>query len=282
MITKTCDFCHLTFQPLKNCVAARQRFCSKQCHTDFWLADGNKSGKIMRFQSRKGEVIRATKSLSPLQKQICLGALLGDGSIDLSRAGSASLRMQQCAEQKGYLEWKKNLLKDFIIRDKPTICRPTGFSKRNSFLYQSVTHQDFQALHSLFYVTNDKGKRVKVLKKEVLDQLGAVGLLIWFLDDGCTTVNQVRIHTNCFTLEEHDLILSFLSDKFNINAKVYFLKSQNQWITVLNKAEAEKMFLLFSTLTLQVPSCMTYKLSFHRPLKVYSSLLEAKSSALVE
>lgn len=248
-------------------MAVRQRFCSKICHTDFWLAAGNKSGKILRFQSRAGDLVRATKHLSDKQKQVCLGALLGDGSIDLSRAKSPSLRMQHCLKQKGYLEWKRDLLQDFIIRKKPTICKPTGFAIKESLLYQTVTHQDFIPFFKLFYSVNKDGKRKKVLRQEVFDRLDVLGVLIWFLDDGCATKSQIRLHTNCFTSKEHGRIISFFKVKFGIKAKTYFLKSQNQLITIFTKDEAQKLLRLFLPYRQSIPKCMTYKFSLLESFK---------------
>lgn len=203
--------------------------------------------------------------MSPIQRQICLGAILGDSGIDLSRAGSASLRMQHCNAQIEYLEWKKDLLQNFFVRDKPTICKPTGFSRNPSYLYQSVTHQEFQSLNDLFYPPRIDGKRRKSLNAKIFDELGLEGVLIWFLDDGCITVSQIRLHTNCFTIEEHELIIAFFKKKFDIDVKTYFLKSQNQLITIFLKKEAEKLLRLFSLMRLPipVPNCMRYKFSFH-------------------
>ena len=60
---------------------------------------------------------RATATLPPLtsqQRQLLIGSLLGDGSMDATSGESARYNEGHCIDQSSYLEWKINILGPYV------------------------------------------------------------------------------------------------------------------------------------------------------------------------
>jgi len=261
---KKCILCGKNYEVKRICNFRTSKLCSRECRIEYYLIRYNKSGDFTkRFKYRQGKIIRATMNLDNKQWQMCAGTLLGDASMDTTCTGSCNLRFQHCEKQLDYLEWKKTIINNFIVREKPTICNPTGFSKKKSYLYQTVTHQDFTNFNNLFYIKKGK-KREKIINPKILERLDIFGVLIWYLDDGCVAPSAkgrsaIRIHTNNFYKKEQKLLVNFFKHKYNITPKIYYLKSQDNYILSIGANDSEKLMKLFKPFLSQVPQCMHYK-----------------------
>ena len=75
-------------------------------------------------------------------------------------------------------------------------------------------------------------------------------------DRGKNTHGDLILHTNSYTLEEVELLISVLNNKFNISSKIY-KRSINQWAILIPKKELSKVRKLVSN---YIHSCMEYKI----------------------
>jgi hypothetical protein len=111
----------------------------------------------------------------------------------------------------------------------------------------------FNEYHELFYPNG-----VKIIPNNISDYLTEVSLAFWIMDDGGkTTHGDLLLHTNSYTLEEVELLVSVLNNKFNLTSKK-IQRKPNQWAILISKKELDKVRTLTSA---YIHSSMKYKLS---------------------
>jgi hypothetical protein len=71
----------------------------------------------IKFDFTPNNEIRS-KEFNDIQKSLIYGTMLGDGYLRISR-NSVNLTMAQSIKQLEYLEWKRKILGEFILADKP-------------------------------------------------------------------------------------------------------------------------------------------------------------------
>lgn len=166
-----------------------------------------------------------SKTLSPRQESIVLGNILGDGHMQLApNKKSARLRYNHSMKQADYVKWQYQELdwlsqgvsqpKEIIEKEKYQICRAYTAYK-----------PELKTYHSYFYQTSSLPKRrfEKRIPETIADYLKAPeALMIWYLDDG--TLRQsggtCRLATQCFTLQEHEILQEALDKNFGIKSVI--------------------------------------------------------------
>ena len=267
---KKCVFCNNDYEVTRGCVLKKRKYCSKVCHDNYWLKKGNKSGKFMGDKLAQGKTIKLTQTLSDFQKQFIVGTLLGDSNVGLSRKGSPNLRFQHTKKNFDYVLVKTEILKNFIILEKPTLYPPREsylngviVKTKASYTSQTVTHQDLKQYDTLFY-TRIKDKRTKVFNEKLINLITPVSLIFWYMDDGTLSKNHnfINLSTNCFSYKDHLKILRLFNEKFNLKPKIYFIKIQKNYYTRFNKEDVSKLMSLFEPLKQYIPPSMFYKFTF--------------------
>lgn len=154
-------------------------------------------------------------ALSPEELQILIGTIYGDASLGIDRSGvSAFCCFTHSTAQQNYCIWKYEQLKR--LASSPPKFR-TIFDRRTEKTYYQVfvkTHSSpvLGQLYSKFYKN-----RIKYINEEMLSKIEALGLAIWFMDDGSKTQCGYSLVTNCFSPEELDLISRVFKAKFDLN-----------------------------------------------------------------
>ena len=154
-------------------------------------------------------------------KQLLIGSLLGDGSfVSVGKyAKNKCLSIAHSIKQKDYLLYKWNIL------NKYNLVPPIRESKVNNSRYtheltecrlKTRLHPIFTEIRNLYYDSNNR-KRVSL---EFVRDIDALGLAIWYMDDGYVTKNSCILSTCSFTLEEQTLLANLLLEKFNLHFNV--------------------------------------------------------------
>lgn len=198
----------------------------------------NRKYKYRRFKAgHNGRKVRADINLSDFQKQVILGTLLGDGSLNYphSRSKYPKLRYTHGINQKQYVEEKAEILKD--LKPVVRIVENKGFGKHSVILDTSCISY-FKEIYDLLY---PKGK---VVTKEYLDLINEVGLAFWFMDDGSYRRNQGRLHTEGFSKAENELIADWFLDKWDIEAIVSLDRRKNLYYLRFCKEQFERLVAL--------------------------------------
>ena len=124
-------------------------------------------------------MIAEPRRLSELQRQMVLGSIMGDGCLapNVRDRSGARFRMGHGANQVTYLDWKVSLLAN-VPHSRTT--NPEG-----------AAFADFTPLAELGELREAVyfGDGKKHLTWEFLKALTPFALAIWYLDDGCFTVD---------------------------------------------------------------------------------------------
>ena len=122
------------------------------------------------------------KGLGKKQREVLIGLVLGDGFLQATGKKNARLRLEHSAKQKSYLEWKYEVLKNFMQAPPKYIKRFNPVWQRAYEYYRCQTHATpyLGKLKRLFYDGNRK-----VIPENIQSLLKAPqSLAVWYMDDG--------------------------------------------------------------------------------------------------
>lgn len=148
------------------------------------------------------------------QIEVMVGTLLGDAYLDKTTMGY-SLRLHHSMEQKEYVFWKYEVLRNIINSAPKSYFREQGFGEMVYF--RTVSHPYLITLRNKFY----KG-RVKIFPKKLVEKfLLPLALAVWIMDDGTNELGYgkcLRINTQSFSREEQICICKLLNKKYGLIA----------------------------------------------------------------
>jgi len=141
---------------------------------------------VRRFGIRLRDVLSRRVELTPLQRNLIIGGLLGDGGVYQKALGHYYYKEAHCLEQLDYLKWKLGLLENLVegqeIRYEKKVS-PLGVDSyfanfhTNSFV-------DLQVFRDDFYGVNAKNEPLKLIPEKYVVQLDPFTLAVWYFDDG--------------------------------------------------------------------------------------------------
>jgi len=156
--------------------------------------------------------------LNTEQQQLLLGTLMGDAHVTFPRYRKpfASLRLGQC--QPEYVKWKISVLREFFTGQ---IRKATRINQKTHMVHHfyhahSYPHPLFNELRRLFYPNG-----VKVVTREILDQIDAFGLAVWVMDDGSGNKiwpGELHLSTNSSPLAEQKIMKKWFKEQWNVEA----------------------------------------------------------------
>lgn len=171
------------------------------------------------MRSKEIETYKATLVLTSRQRDVLIGALLGDGHIEASPCSPiARLKVEQREGAKEYVEWLANIFKPWIrsgVQTKMQHLKTTG----NTFVhyyFNTYSHPDFEHYRQIFY----QGKR-KIIPPHIDRLLTPLTLAVWFMDDGSIKSHECRgriLNTHCFTQTEVKRLCHVLVTRFGLLA----------------------------------------------------------------
>jgi len=227
--------------------------------------------KASRLNLRKNSSIyRENLTLNKNENEIIIGSLLGDLSCRRTKT-SKNCRLEggHCLKQEGYAKFKINLLKKlkWCVRKTET-----------AYYFQTKSFKCLNYYHDLFY-----SKRKKIITREILENVGRLGLLIWYLDDGSFRKRDKSscLHTNGFSHVENLIIKKWFEEKWNIYPNIWKNKDNKKYpgkiwyFLYFPVSETVKLLKLFHNF--KIPKCMEYKV----PLLKSNIYLNPISEALV-
>lgn len=208
--------------------------------------------------SRAITALRLHLQLTPTQEELLVGFLLGDGYLFPTVSGKyAYLRMAHGPKQEGYLRWKYQLFRDWVLS-------PPRFQLQNSkkpelggyYWFKTIAHSSFLTFRQLFYVER---------KKRVPKKIGRLlrsprSLAVWYGDDGTLTRHGLRIQSEGFPVEDNQRLLAVLSQNFGVNGILHRNGGNGYGWSITLKRNAARDF--FALIRPYLPSSMKYKMFF--------------------
>ena len=160
--------------------------------------------------------------LTNTQNQILYGAILGDSHVEMGQSlrCKARVRFDHAAQERDYNEWKKCALAPYST----PLREVKVFDKRKGKYYKKVrfdtlTLPIFNKLRKMFYIAN-----TKMVPSNISRYLTSpLALAVWYLDDGGkkTDCKAYKIHTNCYSLPEVELLKEALKNNFGISCAIH-------------------------------------------------------------
>lgn len=205
------------------------------------------------------------------------GNLLGDGSYS-----KGIIRCIHTNKQREYVKWLARLYRKWDISLSSRYdyrCKTTFGICTYSHVYCKVPSRKYFEENNRFF--NEEGK--KIISKYVLKRINKIGLLLWYLDDGCLSVHKhyynkdkslysvnraAYLNTQGFTLDENKLIQHYFDKRFDIQLKIHKdVNSRNNRIKpgtiyfrlYFNATNFRKFYDLLRPYLKYIPKSMAYK-----------------------
>lgn len=175
---------------------------------------------------------RAIKRIGPHNEDITsilVGGLLGDVGAERNMNGGVRFRFKQSHVHKEYLFYLYNYLLERgycnstlpvekLYKEKRFLFKDQRYYKFDTFSFTNLIW-----LYKSFYNHN----KVKVIPQNIEELLTPLALAIWIMDDGARHGSGLRLHTNCFTLEEVNLLNKALNNKFSLICSIHINKTKH-------------------------------------------------------
>ena len=202
-------------------------------------------------------LLRSEIGLTPLQEQVLIGKMLGDGSLHDTEQGAA-VEWGHKAEHEEYIDWTLQALSDIAYQRKgertsgygtKMICASSTFN-----IYIKELFQDWISIDG-----------IKKIPSWVAEKITPITLAFWYMDDGSLghhegQEDRAMFATCAFSSEDCEILIQGLH-RLGINAQYYQSGHRGQAKIHsrlrLNADDAERLFLLIAP---YIPPVMQYKL----------------------
>jgi len=179
------------------------------------------------------------KGLTQIQKDILIGTLLGDASMQAMKENEQSnVKFEQQIKQADYIN---HLYEEFQewVGTPPQVRNITGggANDRQSIWFRTYRHPSFTFYKNIFYKVDKDGKQYKVVPKLIHRWLTPRALAYWFMDDGSFSNNSLNLHTQGFKVKDVEKLRNALNKNFSIQSnlhkdrgsyKLYILKESHE------------------------------------------------------
>lgn len=171
------------------------------------------------MKSRILEEYKKSLTLTPIQREIIVGLLLGDGHLETQNGRTYRLKVEHGVAQKEYVDWLYREFHDWV-RQSPRQRAKQSFSKEIvSYGFTTYSSGLFR-----FYAQQFYDDRKKVVPKLIGRWLTSRAVAIWFMDDGSWKSNHHRtyiIHTLGYRKGELALLVREFMEKFGIKVGIH-------------------------------------------------------------
>jgi len=128
--------------------------------------------------TRKLDHSLTLEDLDYITKQVLLGSVFGGGSI---YAKGSSHILSVGRDNEAYLDWKMSRLSIFEPR------------RKGKLKFETPKHSIFSYLYSRVYSCVSNRMKQVLFPVDLLDQLGDLGWLVWYLDQGCYNAGNMNL-----------------------------------------------------------------------------------------
>lgn len=150
-----------------------------------------------------------------IQRDIILGTILGDGSLEFNGYVGTRLQIKQKESHKQYVMWLYEKLSD--------LCKTPPKQKKdtNQWYFSTRALKELTELREIFY--KSKKKIIPLNIRKLIKS--PLSIAVWYMDDGNLDYRpkshySYRISTDSFSLKEKGLLVDMLKENFNIKTSV--------------------------------------------------------------
>jgi hypothetical protein len=164
--------------------------------------------------------------LTPIQKQIIYGSLMGDMAISYpnSKSNYPRIIIRHSLKQSEYVDWKYSMLKN-LCRSPPSPHKNGGYGEMN---YTAIT-RCLPCLQEVFNVVKTDGK-IRFTQHWLDLVTEPIGFAVWYMDDGSIEHRgqNINISMGKVSAEEGDLVASWLENRWGLNPTVYHGRKESR------------------------------------------------------
>ena len=190
-------------------------------------------------------------------KGAIVGMVLGDASI-----GRGALKTTSVVEEYARFKWRilSQLTETSFAQYEKSA---SSFGTKPIYEVRTRKHPIYEKLAMRFY---HNGR--KQITEFAMKTITPLGLLIWYLDDGCLDDScglKFQIHSNAFNETEHQYMQKTLNDRFglrfNIRKKFHKKNETIYYWLYLKAADRLKWWdMVFAPFLKEIPESMMYKI----------------------
>lgn len=198
------------------------------------------------LRNLKGKALikyKQSLTISPCQKDILIGTLLGDASMRLSQGKPVyAIKFEQGIQHKEYIEHLYEVFEPYC----GTIPKERFIDKektRKSIGFTTYRHKNFIFYYNYFYEIQEN-KGVKVIRKDIHKFLTPKAVAYWFMDDGTYHIDNYGNRSYLFSTQgfqkvECQRLCDALKLNFNIDANVH--KDRKKWRIYVRQLSSQKL-----------------------------------------
>jgi len=204
-------------------------------------------------------------TILPTQRSLIIGSLLGDGTMRMGKGAiNANFKVEQGLAQRDYVLWKYEILKPLVFTEPKISYRYTAQKEKypKSWWFRTIRHPLLTGIYNMFYISQGYKTGRKIIPKNIIDELDALGLAIWIMDDGSYSKGHIDISTYSFLEPEINLLQLTLKKKFDVEIK-YYKDRDKGYRMYCNMKETKK---LIQTIKPYIIPSMMYKIGFQNPV----------------
>ena len=188
------------------------------------------------------------------QKDIIVGLLLGDGSLEFDDFKASRLQIKQSEPKKEYVFWLYKNLAGFV--KTPPKQRPDT----RQWYFSTRSLREMEYYRKLFYRDG-----IKIVPKNINELIvSPITLAVWFMDDGALDYREkshfsFSLSTDAFSVKEVKILQKVLKEKFSIESSIQTPSSRGKKYTkmYIGKNGREKFL---ETINPYILKCFKYKL----------------------
>ena len=210
--------------------------------------------KISLRQSAGKSVIIKGMTLTQLQRDIIVGLLLGDGSLEFDGFKASRLQIKQALAKKEYVLWLYEQLAP-LVRTPPKQ-RPDTLQ----WYFSTRSLRELEDIRHLFYIEG-----IKIVPSNIEQILTSpITLAVWFMDDGSLDYREkyhysFTLSTDSFTVSDVSRLQYILKDRFGIDSTIQTPSCRGKRYTKLYIGKSGRETFL-KTVSPYIVSCFAYKI----------------------
>lgn len=171
------------------------------------------------MRSRIIEEYKKSLVLTPIQREIIVGLLLGDGHLETANGRTYRLKVEHGIAQKEYVDWLYQKLSDWVPQ-------PPKARIKNSFGKRIISYgfTTYSSGSLRFYAQQFYDDKRKVIPQLIARWLTPLAIAIWFMDDGSWKSDHHRtyiIHTLGYRKSELVILQRKFAEKFGIAVGIH-------------------------------------------------------------
>lgn len=193
--------------------------------------------------NKKMLFLKKEMRLTSKQRSFIIGSMLGDATMRVGiKAKNANFKIDHCLEQKDYVFWKYEILKNFVLTPPKLSYRttPEGIRYKKSWWFRTLRHPVLTEIYNQFYTKDSYRCGRKIVPDFFVDVINPFIMAVWVMDDGSYNQDKIDISTYSFTLQEIKKLIRIIKKKFSITM-LYYKDRDKGYRMYSNLKETQKL-----------------------------------------